>query len=147
MRRPPLSTVAIVLAVLSLLLNGYLLYKLAHPEQVLAPMVADLTREMVNDQGEIAYEVQIPAGTPLALDLPVDERFAVSVDTVIPLNTTVQVPIRGPLGVADVPVPIRTNIPIRTRLPLHIQHTFQLRTRTREPIAIPIRLRVDDLLP
>ena len=95
----------------------------------------------------LSYDVNIPRGTALALDLPIDERFSVAVDTVIPLNTTVRVPIRGPLGVARVAVPIRADIPLRTRLPLHIRHTFRLRTETTQPITIPIRLRLDDLLP
>lgn len=144
--RLTVGSVALALAGLSLLLNLFLLWQLSHPERMLAPIVQDLTRDMVDENGVLTYDVSIPAGTPLALDLPIDERFSVAVDTVIPLNTTVRVPIRGPLGVARVAVPIRANIPLRTRLPLHIQHTFRLRTQTTQPISIPIRLRVEDLL-
>lgn len=146
MSRPYLAPLALALAGLSLVLNLFLLYRLSNPEKLIAPIVEDLTREFVNEEGVISYDVNIPAGTPLALDLPIDERFSVAVDTVIPLNTTVRVPIRGPLGVARVAVPIRANIPLRTRLPLHIQHTFRLRTETTQPITIPISLRVEDLL-
>lgn len=146
MSRPYLAPLALAVAGLSLVLNLFLLYRLSNPEKLIAPIVEDLTREFVNDEGVISYDVNIPAGTPLALDLPIDERFSVAVDTVIPLNTTVRVPIRGPLGVARVAVPIRANIPLRTRLPLHIQHTFRLRTETTQPITIPISLRVEDLL-
>ena len=142
-----LAAAALLLAVVSISLNLFLLHKLSRPERLLGPIVEDLTRDLVDEQGVINYEVNIPAGTPLALDLPIDERFSVAVDTVIPLNTTVRVPIRGPLGVARVAVPIRADIPVRTRLPLHIQHTFRLRTQTTQPIAIPIRLRVSDLIP
>ena len=147
MRRLPLAPLALLLATLSIGLNLVLLYRLRHPQELLAPIVQDLTRDMVDENGVLSYDVAIPAGTPLALDLPVDERFSVAVDTVIPLNTTVRVPIRGPLGVANVSVPIRANVPLRTRLPLHIQHTFRLRTATTQPITIPIRLRVEDLIP
>lgn len=146
MSRPWLAPTALAIAIASLLLNFFLLWQLADPERLVAPIVADLTRDLVDDQGVINYDVNIPAGTPLALDLPIDERFSVAVDTVIPLNTTIRVPIRGPLGVARVPVPIRANIPLRTRLPLHIQHTFRLRTETTQSISIPIRLRVEDLI-
>ena len=142
-----LAPAALAVALLSLLLNGILLYQLRHPERLLEPVIADLTRDLVDENGMISYDVKIPAGTPLSLDIPIDERFSVAVDTVIPLNTTVRVPIRGPLGVARVAVPIRANIPLRTRLPLHIRHTFGLRTRTTEPITIPIRLRLEDLVP
>lgn len=144
--RPSAAHAALLLAALSLALNLFLLYRLRNPQELVAPIVRDLTRDMVDENGVLTYEVAIPAGTDLALDLPIDERFSVAVDTVIPLNTTVQVPIRGPLGVANVSVPIRTNVPLRTRLPLHIQHTFRLRTRTTQPITVPIRLRLEDLL-
>ena len=146
---PPkqLSGVAFALAAISILLNLFLLYRLSRPEELIAPIVHDLTRGMVDENGMLSYDVNIPRGTALALDLPIDERFSVAVDTVIPLNTTVRVPIRGPLGVARVAVPIRADIPLRTRLPLHIRHTFRLRTETTQPITIPIRLRLDDLLP
>jgi hypothetical protein len=144
--RLSLAPLALALAAISILLNCYLLFQLAHPERLVEPIVADLTRDLVDEQGVISYDLRIPQGTPLALDLPIDERFSVAVDTVIPLNTTVRVPIRGPLGVARVAVPIRADIPLRTRLPLHIRHTFRLRTETTQPITIPIRLRVEDLL-
>jgi hypothetical protein len=96
----------------------------------------------VDSSGVLHYDVRIPAGTPLALDLPVDERFDVAVDTVIPLNTTVRVPIHGPLGVANVKVPIRATVPLHTTLPLRIHHTFHLRTKTTQPIVVPLRLDV-----
>jgi hypothetical protein len=140
------TSLALALATLSILLNVFLLFQLSHPERLVAPIVEDLTREMVDENGVISYDVNIPSGTPLALDIPIDERFSVAVDTVIPLNTTVRVPIRGPLGVARVALPIRANIPLQTRLPLHIRHTFRLRTQTTQQITIPIRLRVEDLL-
>ena len=145
--RPWLAPTALAVATASLLLNFFLLWQLRHPERLMAPIVADLTRDLVDENGVISYDVNIPLGTPLNLDIPIDERFSVAVDTVIPLNTTVRVPIRGPLGVARVNVPIRANIPLRTRLPLHIRHTFHLRTRTTQPITIPIRLKLEDLIP
>lgn len=142
----PMALIALGVALLSLGLNFYLIHQLRNPEQLVAPIVADLTRDLIDEDGVINYEVSIPAGTPIAIDLPIDERFNVSVDTVIPLNTTVRVPIHGPLGVANVRVPIRTDIPLHATLPLHIRHQFQLRTATSETITVPIRIQVAELL-
>lgn len=141
-----LAPAALALASLSLLVNLILIWQLAHPQRLIAPALTALTEELVNEQGVISYTVEVPIGTPLDLDIPVDERFTVDIDTVIPLNTSVRVPIRGPLGVANVNVPIRANVPLRARLPLHIQHTFRLRTETTRPISVPIRIRPADLL-
>lgn len=146
MSRPSIAVAALTLAALSLALNLFLLYQLRNPERLVGPIVEDLTGDLVDENGVIRYDVNIPAGTPLELDLPIDERFSVGVDTVFPLNTTIHVPIQGPLGVARIPIPIRANVPLRTRLPLHIQHTFQLRTATTRPISIPIRLRLEELV-
>ena len=147
MNRSWLAPAALVLAVVSICINLLLLHRLRNPEAVVAPIVERLTRGLVDADGVIRHDVTLPAGTPLSLDIPVNERFSVAVDTIIPLNTTVQVPIRGPLGVARVPIPIRADIPVRTRLPLHIEHTFRIRTATSAPIVIPLQFRVDDLLP
>lgn len=147
LNHPWMAAAALLVAAVSLSLNLVLLYRLRSPEAIIAPIVADLTRDLIDEDGIIRHEVTLPAGTPLSLDIPVDERFAVAVDTVIPLNTTIEVPIRGPLGVARVPIPIRADIPVRTRLPLHIEHTFRIRTATSEPIVIPLQFRVNDLWP
>jgi hypothetical protein len=146
MNRPWLAPAALAVALASLLLNGWLFWQLRHPERWVRPAVERLTGGLAGDDGVIRYEVSIPAGTPLNLDIPVNERFSVAVDTVLPINTTVRVPIRGPLGVANVNLPIRANVPLRTRLPLNIRHTFKLRTRTTEPIRVPIQLRLDQLI-
>ena len=144
--RPWVAPAALALALASLALNGVLLWQLRHPERWVTPVVTSLAGRLGDGSGVIRYEVSIPAGTPLELDIPINERFGVAVDTVIPLNTTVRVPIRGPLGTAYVNVPIRANVPLRTRLPLHIRHTFQLRTRTSQEIRVPVELRLDELL-
>src|SRR5690606_16591641 len=111
MNRSWLAPAALVLAAVSLCSNLLLVHRRRNPEAVVAPIVARLTQGLVDPDGVIRHEVTLPAGTPLSLDIPVNERFSVAVDTVIPLNTTIEVPIRGPLGVARVPIPIRADIP------------------------------------
>ena len=146
MNRRWLAPAALALAAISLCINLVLLHRLRDPESVVAPIVARLAEGLMDDDGVIRHEITLPAGMPISLDIPVDERFAVAVDTVIPLNTTIEVPIRGPLGVARVPIPVRADIPVQSRLPLHIQHTFRIRTSTGDSIVIPLQFRVEDLL-
>ncbi|HET8654405.1 MAG TPA: hypothetical protein VFL93_02640 [Longimicrobiaceae bacterium] len=142
MRHLPLAPLALAIAALALALNLFLLWEIRHPERLVGPLLQSLPGGSVDSSGVLHYDVRVPAGTPLALDLPIDERFDVAVDTVIPLNTTVRVPIHGPLGVANVKIPIRADVPLHTALPLRIQHTFHLRTKTTQPIEIPLRLDV-----
>jgi hypothetical protein len=137
-----LAPTALAIAVLSLIVNLVLVWQITHPEGWIGPAVERATGIGIGADGVLRYDVTIPAGTPLNLDIPVNERFAVRVDTVLPINTTINVPIRGPLGVFNARVPIRANVPLRTALPLNIQHTFRLRTRTTAPIIVPIQLKV-----
>ncbi len=144
-RSRPVALVALLIAVVSLLANGFLLWKINHPEDWALPAAADLLRGLAGEGASFTYEVRLPAGTPLSLDLPIDERFTVSVDTVIPIRTEAELPIRSPLGNYTVSVPVRADIPVRTRLPLQIRHTFQLRTRTTDEIVFPLEIRIRDL--
>lgn len=137
---------ALALAALSIVINLYLVAQLRSPERWALPAIERALGPLTGDDGVVSYTVRIPAGTPLELDIPVDERFTIDVDTVIPINTTVRVPFDTPVGRRAIVLPIRTNIPVRQRLPLHVSHTFELRTRTTRDIEVPLRIRLRDLL-
>lgn len=140
--RGRLAGLALAVAATSLLLNLYLLWQIRHPERLVGPVMERLGGGAIDADGVLRSEVVIPAGTPLSLDIPINERFAVRVDTVLPINTRVRVPLNSPLGNYSVNVPIRANVPLRTQLPLNIRHVFRLRTRTTQPIRVPIQLRL-----
>lgn len=145
LRSPWLGAAAAALALLSLALNLYLLSSFRSPERWAAPLVQRVLRQLADDDARLRYEVRLPAGTPLRLDIPVNERFAIGIDTVIPIRTTILLPIRSPLGNHTVRVPVRANVPLRTRVPLRVHHTFRLRTATRQEIVIPLEIGIRDL--
>jgi hypothetical protein len=140
--KPWFAPAAMATAVLSLVINLVLVWQVTHPERWIGPAVERATGIGIGADGVLRYDVVIPAGTPLNLDIPVRERFTVRVDTILPINTRVRVPFNTPFGSSSVMVPIRADVPLRTALPLNIQHTFRLRTRTTEPISVPIQLKV-----
>ncbi len=130
---------ALAIALLSLALNSYLLLRLREAERAVAPY-RPLLAEITTAEGTLRSEVRIPAGTPINLDIPLDETIRIAVDTVISINTQVTVPLRSPLGNWDIPVPIRSQVPVRTVLPLRIREVFQVRTQTRDEIVVPIEV-------
>ncbi len=140
-----LASGAVLLAVLSLGLNLYLLLRLGGAEGDARRTAAALLDRLAAEDARIHYEVRLPAGAPIRLDIPLDEQLSVRVDTRLPIDTRIQVPLRTPFGTQTVEIPIRAQIPIRTVLPLRIRHTFQLRTRTQDTIVVPLELRVRDL--
>lgn len=139
------APVALGVALLSLALNLYLVDRLRRPERWAVPAAARALEGVLASDATVRYTVRLPAGTPLELDIPVNERFSIQLDTVIPIRTTVRVPIRTPVGTYGASVPIRANVPLRGVLPLHVRHTFELRTRTSQELAIPLEIRLRDL--
>ncbi|HET7276258.1 MAG TPA: hypothetical protein VFI91_13905 [Longimicrobiaceae bacterium] len=140
-----IAIAALGIAVLSLAANVVLIRKLRNPQQWALPAVIEFLETLAAEDASFTYEVRLPAGTPLALDLPVDETFSVAVDTVIPIRTEARLPIDSPLGSYTVTVPVRADVPLRTRVPIRIRHTFELRTRTTDEIVFPLEIRIRDL--
>jgi hypothetical protein len=138
-RRSWLAIGAMAIATLSIILNLVVISRLREAESMLTPVLPYL-EEMVSTDGVLRSEVRIPSGTPINLDIPIDEQFSVSVDTILPINTRITVPLRSALGNYDIPVPIRANVPIRAVLPIRVRHVFQLRSSTPEDLVIPIEV-------
>lgn len=138
-RTGQVAAFALALALVSLAINAVLVIRLREAQATLEPLLPAV-EGLIDSTGVVRTSVRIPAGTPINLDVPVDERVSVRVDTVLPLNTTIQVPLRSPLGNYRIPVPIRANVPIRATIPIRLRHTFQLRTRTPENLDVPIEV-------
>ncbi|MBW3571939.1 MAG: hypothetical protein KY467_12615 [Gemmatimonadetes bacterium] len=140
-----LAPAALAVALLSLALNGVLLWTLRYPEQLLAPALARVLERLKTQEGSLRYTVRIPVGTPVHFDVPIDQRYTVRVNTTLPINTDINLPINTPFGDRTVSVPVRANIPIRTNLPVHLRDTFRLRTRTEAEIVVPLEIPIRDL--
>jgi len=140
-----LAPAALAAALLSLALNGVLLYLLRAPERLLAPALERVLGRLEEQDVTLRYQVRIPAGTPVHFDIPVDERYEVRLNTTIPINTTVNLPISTPFGSRNVAVPVRANLPLRTNVPVHLRDTFRLRTQTQAELVVPLEIPIRDL--
>lgn len=144
-RTGALVAVALFVSLISLGANGYLLWRLRDVEERALDRARRAIDRFEREDVRIPYRVSLPVGTPLRLDIPVDEKLRVRLNTQLPIDTRIQVPLRTPWGVHAASLPIRTTIPIRTEIPLRIRHTFRLRTRTQDEIVVPLEVRVRDL--
>lgn len=140
-----IAPAALVLALCSLVLNAVLLQRVREPERLAAPALDRVMERLEAADDTFRYQVRIPAGTPVQFDVPIDQRYQVRVNTTIPVNTVIQLPINTPFGNRTVDVPVRTNIPIRTNLPVHLRDTFRLRTETRAELVVPLEIPLRDL--
>jgi len=140
-----IAPLALAVALLSLVANGILLSRLRHPERIAAPAVGRVLDRLGNSDAKIEYTVRVPAGTPLHFDVPFDQTYRVNLNASFPINTTVAVPLRGPMGTYTVRLPIRTTIPVKTQMPIRLRDTFRVRTQTQTEYVIPLEIRVRDL--
>jgi hypothetical protein len=140
-----LAPAALAVALLSLALNGVLLWTLRHPERLLAPALNRVVERLKAQDASLKYTVRIPAGTPVHFDIPIDQRYNVRVNTTFPIDTDFSLPVNTPFGSRTVRVPVKANIPIRTNLPIHLRDTFRLRTRTEAEIVVPLEIPIRDL--
>jgi hypothetical protein len=144
-RSPWIAPAALLLACASLALNAVLLWQLRAPERFAAPAAQRVLARLAASDAVIRYRVRIPAGTPLHFDVPFDQTYRLQINTHLPIDTRIQLPINSPLGSYRVAVPVRANVPIRTDLPVRLRDTFRLRTATRAEYVIPLELAVRDL--
>jgi hypothetical protein len=144
-RAPWMAPAALLMAVVSLALNGVLLYRLRHPERMLAPALDRVATRLHESNAAIKYTVRIPAGTPVSFDIPIDQRYVVHLRTSLPINTDVRVPFNTPFGNRVVSVPVRSNVPLRQDIPVHLVDTFHLRTQTNAAYVVPLEIKLKDL--
>jgi hypothetical protein len=140
-----LAAGAMAVALTSLALNAVLLWRLHYPERLVAPAVDRALGRLQAGDARIPYEVRIPAGTPLHFDVPIDQTYRVRLNTELPIDTEITLPVRSPFGNRDVRVPVRADVPIRADLPVRLRDTFRLRTETQTEIVVPLEIRVRDL--
>ncbi len=140
-----IAPVALAVALLSLLANGILISKLRNPERLAAPAVGRALDRLETSDATIKYTVKIPSRTPLHFDVPFDQTYRIRLNASFPINTTVAVPLRGPLGTYTVRLPIRTTIPVKTDMPVRLRDTFRVRTQTQTEYVVPLEIRLRDL--
>ena len=120
-----LAPAALAVALLSLALNGVLLWTLRNPERLLAPALGRAVERLKTQDATLKYTVRV--------------------NTTLPIDTDFNLPVNTPFGNRNVRVPVRANIPIRTNMPVHLRDTFRLRTRTEAEIVVPLEIPIRDL--
>ena len=144
-RAAGIALAAMVVAALALGSNLYLLWRLRSAEDRAVGTALRALDRLAEQDARLQYRIRLPARTPIRLDIPVDERLRVNLNTQLPIDTQVRVPFRSPFGTHQVTIPINTVVPIRTVVPLHIRHTFKLRTQTQDALEVPLEVRIRDL--
>ncbi len=134
-----------MLTLLSLMLNGAVIYGLLQAQQIALNVVSD-ARAIVNDIGDvtISYTVEVDQEIPVAASVPFYEEVVVPVNTVLPVDTTVVIPIDLGLTSYDLEVPISTIIPVDLEIAVPISKTIDIVTTVPLDLDVPIEIPISD---
>ena len=137
--------ITLALSLLSLALNGVLIYKLldtrqkaiAHVEQAIAAL------ENVAAKG-FHYEYEFDRTIPFSGDIPFQQDIVFPFEGTIPFNTTVKVPIDMGLLQTEIEVPVDTSVYVNTSVPISVDETIHVDTEIPVSMTIPIDIQPND---
>ena len=156
MERKPWLIILTVLTVLSLLLNGILLFALLKIRKNAVDTLASVRNTVALLGVEpITTTVHVDQIIPFNTVVPLSQTLTIPLDIVYPITTVVNTYIDVPvLGRQDIALPINTQIPIQydftvpIALDVPISLTYPLKVDVPVAVEIPPELRVpiDDVL-
>jgi hypothetical protein len=134
-----------LLTLLSLALNGALVFGLLWARQIALSTMAD-ARAIVAGVGDetFSYTFEVRQEIPVATSVPFHEEITVPVQTTIPIDTTVVVPINLGFTTYSLEVPIRTIVPVDLAFTVPISQTVDIRTTVPLELDVPIEIPLAD---
>lgn len=134
-----------VLTLLSLALNGVVVFGLLKARQIVLATMAD-ARALVTGIGDatFSYTLEVRQVIPIATNIPFHEEITVPVKTTIPIDTTVVVPVDLGITTYNLEVPIRTLVPVDLAFTVPISRTVDIRTTVPLELDVPIEIPLAD---
>ena len=155
-----------VLVLLSLALNGYLVWQwltLRSQALVLAGQADELRQSALNtvaqfrqelqgsDEWTFQYDVQIDESLPVEAVVPFRERLDVPIETTVPISQAVEavfdleIPQFGLRIPVEVTVPVQLEVPIALSVPVEIDHDVVVQTTVPISLEVPIVIDLADV--
>jgi hypothetical protein len=157
-----LFVILFILVLVSLGLNGFLLWQLQQARQqaqgvvrTVGPQIQEVLEQTIADletfqESTIAFDVQVNENFPVEVDIPFKETIEVPIQLTVPIqeeiNTTILIdPLKTGQGIpVDVTVPVDLEIPIDTTIPVSIDRTIPISTSVPLDLDVPIAIELGD---
>jgi hypothetical protein len=151
MKRPYVIALIVltVLTLLSLALNGVVIWGLLRAQQI-ALDARQTVQDTVTDARAIvagvgddtfSYTLKVQQEVPVEALVPLEEEVVVPIRATIPISTVVIIPINaGLLGTFDIDVPVRTMVPVSLDVAIPISHTVNIATTVLLDMEVPIEI-------
>jgi hypothetical protein len=134
-----------VLTLLSLVLNGVVIFQFLRLRCVAHGVVAD-TRALVTELTDETFSttVEIDQDIPISTELPFNEAMTVPIDAVVPISTTVVVPVDLGFTTYKLAVPIETVIPVDMDVTVPFSETVDIVTAVPIDVDVPVDIAIAD---
>lgn len=149
------TRVLLVLVLVSLLLNGFLLWQWlvfrSEVRNIQTSLVGALDQASIELEAfrssTIEFQVSIQDEIPIRTTFPVEESFMLAIETTLPIqqefDTTILVD--APFGLTvpvDVTVPVDIEVPVDLDLPIRLQESFEVDTTVPVDLDVPVQVDV-----
>ena len=94
--------------------------------------------------GSIDYPVEIHERLPVSMTILYEDLIAVPISVTLPISTEVTVPLRTPLGVYPIVVPVITSFPVRLNPVIPISIKLPISTTVPVDVAFDIHVEIRD---
>jgi hypothetical protein len=134
-----------VLTLLSLVLNGIVIFQFLRLRCVAHGVVAD-TRALITELTDdtFSHTVEIDQEIPISTDLPFNEAMTVPINTVVPISTTVVVPVDLGFTTYNLAVPIDTVFPVDMEVTVPFSQTVGITTAVPIDVDVPVEIAIAD---
>jgi hypothetical protein len=147
MKRPYVIALILlgVLTLLSLVLNGIVIFQFLRLRCVAHGVVAD-TRALITELTDdtFSHTVEIDQEIPISTDLPFNEAMTVPINTVVPISTTVVVPVDLGFTTYNLAVPIDTVFPVDMEVTVPFSQTVGITTAVPIDVDVPVEIAIAD---
>jgi hypothetical protein len=136
---------SLAIALISLALNGLLIYRLMAVQQKATDAVdqAIAALDRLGQEG-FQYEYHFNRTIPFSGDIPFKQDLVFPFEGTIPIDTTINVPIDAGVIKTTIPVRVNTSVYVNTAVPVSIDETFHVSTTIPVNMTIPIDIKPDD---
>jgi hypothetical protein len=134
-----------VLTLLSLTLNGVVILAFLQLRQTAHRIVVD-ARALVTQLADetFSYTVEMDQEIPISTEFPFNETFDVPINAVVPVSTTVVVPLDLGFTTYKLTVPIETVFPVDMVVTVPVSQVVDVTTVVPLNVDVPVEVAVSD---
>ncbi len=143
-----MTTAALALALISLLINVVLALKLSQVARVGSEIAAEMEVAFDETLAEgVTLDIAISQTIPISVNVPIDEEFNVRVQQNVSIDKVIQAAVTIPVinRAVNIDIPVRATIPLDEVVTVRVQETVGFNEEIPVEMTLPIHLDPEDI--